>query len=736
MSIPYRVRGVKVLKAISSPIRLQVLNLLFDKGPLSYTELMNSLKMNPSRDAGRFAYHLKFLLKADLVEVDVEARKYRLTELGSMVIDVADRVEKKAFKPKSMLVRASRLAFEEFDVNRIADSLMKEAKMPSELAQKVAKEAEKRLLKSRTKYLTAPLVREVANAILIEKGLEEYRHKLTRLGLPVHEVTMLIEGKSNPIRESASIHEIAGEAILKEYMLLKVFPRDIADAHLSGALHINNLGSWTLKPREIVHDLRHFFQTGLNMEKVSTLQPTHSPPQSLESALATTLSLLLYSAKEVSETQTLGYFNIFLAPFMKKTDPDIAKETLHSFISSLSQQTNVCLDLELTMPAFAGDKPAIGPSGKTVGKYDDYGEEAQTLTSLILDIFIEESGTKPLFNPKITVKIRSETFTNERGKALLLKAHRLAADKGIVFFANLGKNEEQTVFSSSGCKLSAGLNNDWETDTLRTGCLGTVTVNLPRIAYESEKDKAKFFQLLNERLEMAARALEIGYAGLKQNGKILLPFIMQDVNSDKYFRLEASSRLINLIGLKETAESFCGKSWPGDEGTSRWIEELVHHISEFTHKVGRKHGKRLLPTVLFDNEASERLAQSDVDIYGVGKIKFSGARERPFYSTVSRLTLQDGQISSEHLTVERKLHELHSGGSLVIVELGESESKPDDLALITERLVENDCPEFFTYNRKLTYCTNCKKSWFGSLHKCPLCGSINALSVCDRYAQQ
>jgi DNA-binding transcriptional ArsR family regulator len=71
---PHRARGVKVLKAVSSPLRLQILNLLFDKSALSYTELMNQLKMNPSRDAGRFAYHLKFLLKADLVEADVEAK--------------------------------------------------------------------------------------------------------------------------------------------------------------------------------------------------------------------------------------------------------------------------------------------------------------------------------------------------------------------------------------------------------------------------------------------------------------------------------------------------------------------------------------------------------------------------------------------------------------------------------------------------------------------------------------
>ena len=222
MSVPRRIRGVKILKAVSSPLRLQILNLLFDKGPLSYTELMSSLKMNPSRDAGKFAYHLKFLLKADLIEADVEAKKYCLTDLGKMVIDVADKIEKKASRPKGMLVRTSRFALEEFDANKIANSLIREARMPAELAQKVAREAEKRLLKSKTKYLTAPLVREVVNAILIEKDLEEYRHKLTRLGLPVHEVAALVESKPKTSLSQTSIHEMAGETVLKELSLIHI----------------------------------------------------------------------------------------------------------------------------------------------------------------------------------------------------------------------------------------------------------------------------------------------------------------------------------------------------------------------------------------------------------------------------------------------------------------------------------------------------------------------------------
>ncbi|MDH5793377.1 MAG: ArsR family transcriptional regulator [Candidatus Bathyarchaeota archaeon] len=732
MSVPHRVRGVKILKAVSSPLRLQILNLLFDRGPLSYTELMGSLKMNPSRDAGRFAYHLKFLLKADLIEADVEAKKYCLTELGKIVIDVTERIEKKAFKPKGMFVRTSRFAPEEFDANKIANSLIKETKMPAELAQKVAKEAEKWLLKSKTKYLTAPLVREVVNAILIEKGLEEYRHKLTRLGLPVYDVTTLIDTKSKTSEGSASIHETAGETVLKEYILLNVFPRDIADAHLSGSLHIHGLSSWILKPSEIMHDLRFFFQNGLNLEKINALQPSYSPPQNLESALSIAFNVLLHSVKEIDETQTIDYFNVFLAPFVKGMDFSEIKEALRLFITNINQHVNASLGLELTIPDFIADKPAFGPSGKHVGKYADFFEESQILASLIFEIFAEESVRKPLFNPKIILKMRPETFADEKAKAMLLKAHQLASEKGLPYFANmLEKDQKYSVFSSSGFRLKADLNGDWEIDTLRTGCLGYVTINLPRITYESGKDKTKFFEIFRERFEMATRALEIKDRALKQHGKGLLPFLMQSVNGDHYFRLENCSRIINLAGLKEALEAFNEKSIRESEKKLEFAEEIMQNILAYIQKIGRKRGKRLSTAIMLDFEASERLVQLDIERYGIAKVRFSGTREKPFYSTISKLILQDGKISPEPSIFERKMRGVH-GGNLTVIDLGEVERKPDELMSLTKQIFEVYNMEFLTYNRKLTYCINCKKSWFGFLHKCPSCEATSTLTYISR----
>ena len=166
------------------------------------------------------------------------------------------------------------------------------------------------------------------------------------------------------------------------------------------------------------------------------------------------------------------------------------------------------MGLELSIPTLTAEKEAIGPPDKTNGKYVDFTQESQLIASLIIDVFAEESISKPLLSPKLIIKINSGALNDEKAKAVLLKAHQLAAKSGIPYFANMTKKENENVaFSSSGVKFAADLTGDWETDTLRTGCLGCVTINLPRIVLECEKDKNKFFELMRERFELAARAL-------------------------------------------------------------------------------------------------------------------------------------------------------------------------------------------------------------------------------------
>jgi len=736
MSYRQRRLGARVLKAVSSSIRLQVLNLLFDRGPLSYTEIMNILKLNPSRDAGRFAYHLKFLLKADLVEPDTETKKYRLTDLGRMLVGVTETIEEHAFKRRKMMVRTSRLAVEEFDRNKIAESLVKEANVPQDLAQRIARETEGRLLEVKTKYLTAPLIREFVNAILIEKGLEEYRHKLTRLGLPVYDVTQLIRSAGAKSLSVEAVHKAAGDSVFEEYTLLNVLPRDIADAHLSGSLHLDNLGTWVLKPSGFMHDLRFFLQNGLQLGSPELAWASSGPPKSFEAALQTASNLLRIATTEVSGEQLLDYFSVFLAPFTRGLEAERLRESLRLFLLNLNHSLSdaslplqFSMGLELGVPSFLQEREAFGPGGKKVGSYGDFAAECLLIASLLLEVMLEEGQQKPVFQPSLMVKIRPETLRNRDCEPLLFKAHRLAAERGLPYFANLfPKEQTYACYTATGCRLANDWKQDWELDTMRTSSIDDVLINLPRLVYESDGKKAEFFRLLDEQLEMALRALEIKYLTIKQRVREnLLPFLTQRVNGDHYFRVENSTRLVGFVGLSEAVESFAGKALHEDGKALGLAEEILSYIHSGVRKSMRKPETRPVAAMIPGCEAARRLAELDVERYGWARVRVRGSKEQPFYTDLVAVPIQAGVTLEERLGIEERLQQQATGGHLTVLQLEDGEQNPDTLLSLTKRIVTTSRVGLFTYNRNFAYCSRCRKTFSGQQSKCPVCGSVDSL---------
>jgi anaerobic ribonucleoside-triphosphate reductase len=141
--------------------------------------------------------------------------------------------------------------------------------------------------------------------------------------------------------------------------------------------------------------------------------------------------------------------------------------------------------------------------------------------------------------------------------------------------------------------------------------------------------------------------------------------------------------------------------------------------------------------MLSNPDASERLAQLDIDRFGIAKVKYSGTREKPYYSTAKRFQVKAGEplsIPLEIVETAQKMKGLNAGGSFCILDLGDTQFKPEPLMELTRHLIENPIFEFFTYNRITSFCDNCKNSWYGTLHKCPSCGSMSKLATFDRFA--
>src|SRR5207247_3005972 len=107
---------------------------------------------------------------------------------------------------------------------------------------------------------------------LSERKLKEYRHKRTRLRLPVNDVTVLLRHAGQKDLDANWVQKSAVEKVTEEYVLLNSLPRATVDAHLSGQMHLEDAASWILKPSVFFHETSLFFHRGT---------PATSPPSSL-----------------------------------------------------------------------------------------------------------------------------------------------------------------------------------------------------------------------------------------------------------------------------------------------------------------------------------------------------------------------------------------------------------------------------------------------------------------------
>jgi anaerobic ribonucleoside-triphosphate reductase len=262
-----------------------------------------------------------------------------------------------------------------------------------------------------------------------------------------------------------------------------------------------------------------------------------------------------------------------------------------------------------------------------------------------------------------------------------------------------------------------------------------VSINLPRIVQESELNQPKFLEILKERFEFAARALEIKQRALRQHGRNSLPFLCQVANGDVYFRFESCSNIVNLVGFREAIGAFPWADTTSDDFLS-FTQAIAQTIQSSKARIGRKLGKRLFTAILPSQTTSERFAQLDIEKFGLAKTKFSGDREKPFYLAADRVSVGDGvplKIASSYEGIFES-EGLGTGGSLAIVELSGPEYTPGDLLDLSTQLMDNPFFEFFTYKRRMTYCSNCRNSYFGLPNKCPKCGAVSTLTVFDRFS--
>ena len=710
-----------VLDAASAPVRLHILKQLVSKGPLPYTEIMYEAKLDPVRDAGKFVYHLKTLRKAGLVAIEKGTKKYGITDLGKILVEFSrDLEEWMAVKKGRLFVRTSKTTIEEFDRSRIASSLVTEAGMPQSLADEIASEAEERLLKFGTTYLTAPLVRELVNTILVERKLEEYRHKLTRLGLPVNDVTVLLKEAGQKHLDSAWVQSSAGAAVTEEYVLLNGLPRPLVDAHFSGQIHLEDPESWILKPSTFSHDPRPFLREGL---------PGSQPPTSIDTALGTIVRLARTTEGQVSNEQVFDHFNTFLAPFIKGVPSQRVQEAVKIFLSQLNWEgfsnslpSRSTIILDRTIPHNFEQSDAIGPNGKKEGRYGDYSSEAEELLRTVIDASKEIASDNPLVNPSLILRIRRDKLSQPDG--LLSASLENSLRHSIMNYLVQNPGEIHTV-SSDGSVLVA----DDLGDIAKGSLVGTVQVNLPRIAYESAGKDERFLQGVIGTVDEAVKALELrGQAVHDRMREGLLPLLSWQNDGETYYGSQPLAE-VSLLGLNEAVKHHMKREVEAKDSIAflkKVIETARRAISENdSRKLRIRVGLHPSP------DASSRLANIDAEKYGFSTLVYQGTKRFPYYTDIPVIPQTQKTPFSSRASLEGEVQRFLDGGTILPLLTGD---KTDATGLMkaTQQLAESGV-RHFTFSKNISRCQSCHNVETGNHAKCSKCNS-DKLTTIAKYA--
>jgi ribonucleoside-triphosphate reductase (formate) len=681
-------RRVKTIySVIASPQRLEILRILNIKGPLTYSALKTLAGFKSKKESGKFAYHLRKLVKQLLIQLNRQERKYTVTNLGRLVLNLTRQIEEQSMVESGKLfVRTSHQTMEEFNANKILQSLVKEAGMPVELAQKITSETESRLYKFQTQYLTAPLIREIVNALLVEHSMEEYRHKLTRLGMPIYDVTQLLGKAGDDGGNVETLVHQTGRQVFSEYLLLEQLPRDVADAHLSGDMHITNAGSWGLTPDTVFVDLLSVRSGGFNPKGRIPNSSMISAPENVEKALNIVLSMSAMLTKEASDEVTFRNFLQYVGPFCKSRGKRELETLLLRFFETLSA------------PLAGSPTPAISVELNPF-RHEETGRDVM---DKVLDAALGAYRSFVAETPRPDVRL------------LLAKPNRVDDTKVLKDAAAIIFNGGRIAFFSSDQRRSfLGLNanmlpQEYQADNISV--LHGLSLNLPRLASDSNLDETYFRAKLALLIGVATDALTTRRRLIERTLKRgLLPSLASGSDS---VTSETVPLIMNLVGMEEALASLTRDPTISSryELAAKIVETAGEKASEKSTKVDR------LGVAMLDLDGASRLASLDAEKYGKANIQplMKGA-----YTQAPRLVLADLE-SPEKMEYMTKLSNGLSGGLSVTLD-----GPADDIRGIYN-LILNATPKlpYFKVDRTVSFCKNCGTKLPKAAVRCGVCKSV------------
>ena len=568
----------------------------------------------------------------------------------------------------------------------------------------------------------------------------------------------------NPLVNSVQRDYMAGEVskdITKRFLL----PQDIIEAHEQGLIHFHDSDYFAQHMHNCcLVNLEDMLQNGTVISETMIEKP-HS--FSTACNIATQIIAQVASSQYGGQSITLSH----LAPFVQVSREKARKEVRDEFkamqmdvdddkINKIAEM-RVLREIEkgvqmiqyqvITLMTTNGQAPFV-----TVFMYLDEVPEGQTRDDLAL--IIEEvmkqriQGVKnekgvwitPAFPKLIYVLEEDNIHKNSKYYYLTELAARCTAKRMVPDYISekmmkqlkVDQNGEGQCYPCMGCRsfLTPYVDENGKPKYYGRFNQGVVTINLVDVACSSKGDEKRFWQIMDERLDLCYRALMCRHERLKGTPSDVAPILWQN---GALARLEKGEKIDKLLyggystislgyaGLCECVQYMTGVPHTEEPGTTFGLR-VMQYLNDACAKWKKENNMDFSLYGTPMESTTYKFAKKLQDRFGV----IPKVTDKNYITNSYHVHVTEEINAFDKLTFESQFQKLSPGGAISYVEVPNMENNIPAVMAVIQHIYDNIM--YAELNTKSDYCQEC--GYTGEIqiiedenHKlvweCPNCGN-------------
>ena len=493
--------------------------------------------------------------------------------------------------------------------------------------------------------------------------------------------SLLNENANKDSKVIPTQRDLLAGIVAKHYAQQHLLPRDVVLAHERGEIHYHDLDYAPFFPMFncMLIDLKGMLTNGFKMGNAEIEQP-----KSIATATAVTAQIIAQVASHIYGGSTINRIDEVLAPFVRAsynkhlavaTEWQIANANEYARARTEKECYDAFQSLEYevnTLHTANGQTPfvtfgfGLGTSWESRliqtailrNRLAGLGKNGKTAVFPKLVFSIKDGINHKAGDINYDIKQLALECASKRMYPDILNYDQVVAVTGS-FKTPMGCRSFLGVYEENGEQIHEGRNN-----------LGVISLNLPRIAIEARYDETRFWQLLDERLQLCRKALMTRIARFEDVKARVAPILYMEgacgvrLNADdsvaQIFKNGRASISLGYIGLHETINALYGtEKHVFDSETLR--EKAIAIVQKLRDTADRWKAETGYGFSLYSTPSEnlcDRFCRLDTAEFGV----IDGVTDKGYYTNSFHLDVEKKVNPYDKIDFEAPYPKMASGG--------------------------------------------------------------------------